>query len=57
LTPVGRALGRLALVLDRPDDARRHFEQAITVARTCGSEIWTEQARADLATVAAIPPR
>jgi tetratricopeptide (TPR) repeat protein len=57
LTPVGRALGRLALLLGRPDDARRHFEQAIAVAETCGSQIWAEQARADLATVAAIPPR
>jgi DNA-binding SARP family transcriptional activator len=57
LTPVGRALGQLALLLGRPDDARRHFERAIAVAETCGSEVWAEQARSDLATMAAIPPR
>jgi NTE family protein len=44
LTPVGRAHGRLALLLDRPGDARRHFEQAIAVSETCGSEVWLEQA-------------
>jgi hypothetical protein len=49
LTPVARALGRLAHLLDRPDDARRHFEQALTVAEACGSPAWIAQARADLA--------
>jgi len=49
LTPVARALGRLALVLGRADDARAHFEQALDVARTCGSSPWIAQAKADLA--------
>jgi tetratricopeptide (TPR) repeat protein len=52
-TPVGRALGRLAIVLGRPDDARRHLEQAVEVAKRCGSSAWLDQADADLASVGA----
>jgi tetratricopeptide (TPR) repeat protein len=57
LTPVARALGRLALLLDRADDARRHFEQAIETAEKCGSQPWIDQATADLSALAALPPR
>jgi len=52
LVPVARALGRLALLLDRPEDARRHFERARSVGETCGSAVWIEQAVADLAELA-----
>jgi len=52
LVPVARALGRLALLLDRPDDARRHFERARGVGETCGSVPWIEQAETDLAALA-----
>jgi tetratricopeptide (TPR) repeat protein len=47
--PVAGALGRLARVLDRPDDAGRHFEQALAVAERCGSPAWIARAREDLA--------
>jgi hypothetical protein len=57
LTPVARALGRLALLLGRADDARRHFEQAIETAEKCGSQPWIDQATADLSALAALPPR
>jgi tetratricopeptide (TPR) repeat protein len=50
--PVGLALGRLALLLDPPDDALRHFEQARAVAERCGSRIWLDQVAADLAALA-----
>lgn len=49
LTPVARALGRLALLLGRPDDARAHLEQARVVAERCGSRPWLDQVAADLA--------
>jgi DNA-binding SARP family transcriptional activator len=52
LGPVARALGQLALLLGRPDDARRHFDEARAVARRCGSLVWLEQIDAD---VAALP--
>jgi DNA-binding SARP family transcriptional activator len=48
-TPVARALGQLALLLGRPDDARAHFEQAREVARRCGSQPWLAQVEADFA--------
>jgi DNA-binding SARP family transcriptional activator len=41
--PVGLALGKLALLLDRPDAAARHFEQARTAAKRCGSQLWLDQ--------------
>jgi tetratricopeptide (TPR) repeat protein len=53
LTPVARALGRLAMLLGRPQDARRHFEQARAVAQKCGSLPWLRQANADLGSVPA----
>jgi DNA-binding SARP family transcriptional activator len=53
LTPVARALGKLALLLGRPDDARRHFEQARDVAQRCGNPHWLEQVEDDVAQLAA----
>jgi DNA-binding SARP family transcriptional activator len=53
LAPVALALGRLALVLDRPDDARRHFEQARAVAEHCGSQPWIDRADAEIAELSA----
>jgi DNA-binding SARP family transcriptional activator len=52
LTPVARALGKLALVLDRPDEAREHFDQARRVAERCGSQLWIAQVDADMAALA-----
>ncbi len=52
LTPVARALGRLAHALGRTDDARGHFEQARAVARRCGSAPWLAQVDADVARLA-----
>ncbi len=49
ITPVARVLGRLAALLGRPDDARRHFEEARWVAEKCGSTPWLDQVAADLA--------
>ena len=53
LAPVALALGRLAVVLDRRDDAQRHFEQARAVAGHCGSQLWIDQADAELAALVA----
>jgi DNA-binding SARP family transcriptional activator len=53
-TPVARALGHLAAVLDRPADARRHFTEAAEVARRCGSAPWLAQVDADRAALALV---
>jgi tetratricopeptide (TPR) repeat protein len=52
LTPVARVLGRLAVRLDRPDDAAAHFARAAEVARHCGSAAWLAQVERDAAAVA-----
>ncbi|HVU92322.1 MAG TPA: AAA family ATPase, partial [Jatrophihabitans sp.] len=52
LAPVASVLGRLASVLGRDEDARRHFEQAVAVAEACGSPAWIARARADLDAIA-----
>jgi hypothetical protein len=52
LGPIGRALGRLAILLDRPDDARRHFEQARAACNRCGSQVWLDLVELDLAELA-----
>jgi hypothetical protein len=49
LTPVARGLGKLAALLGRPDDARRHLEHARAIAAACGSQPWLDQIAADLA--------
>jgi tetratricopeptide (TPR) repeat protein len=51
LTPVARALGHLARVMDRHDDAVRHFEEARAVAQRCGSAPWLALIEMDLATL------
>ncbi|HEY2296413.1 MAG TPA: BTAD domain-containing putative transcriptional regulator [Jatrophihabitans sp.] len=48
LTPVARALGRLAATLSRPDDAGAHYAQARDVATACGNKHWLRQVEADL---------
>jgi tetratricopeptide (TPR) repeat protein len=52
LTPIASVLGRLATTLGRPEAARRHFEQALAVAGTCGSPAWIARAQADLVAAA-----
>jgi DNA-binding SARP family transcriptional activator/tetratricopeptide (TPR) repeat protein len=54
LAPVGRALGHLARLLGRPDDALRHYEQARAVAARVGSQPWLDQVEADIASLAAV---
>ncbi len=53
LAPVALALGGLAVLLGRRDDAHRHFEQARAVAERCGSQLWLDQADAGIAALAA----
>jgi tetratricopeptide (TPR) repeat protein len=54
LTPVARALGQLAALLDRPDGALAHFRQAGDVARRCGNSAWLAQIERDMAALGAV---
>lgn len=49
LGPVAQALGQIAALLGRPEDAQRHFEQAREVALRCGNTAWAERAERYLA--------
>ncbi|MFE1788800.1 BTAD domain-containing putative transcriptional regulator [Streptomyces sp. NPDC059525] len=47
--PVAQTLGELARFLGRPDEARRHFHEAVRVAAAWDSPHWEAAARAALA--------
>ncbi|MFJ3171954.1 ATP-binding protein [Streptomyces roseus] len=47
--PVAQSLGELARFLDRPEEARRHFLEAMRVAAAWDSPLWTRAAQAALA--------
>lgn len=47
--PVDTALGDLAVLLERPDDAADHYRSALALARTCGNRHWCSMAEARLA--------
>jgi DNA-binding CsgD family transcriptional regulator/DNA-binding SARP family transcriptional activator len=49
LGPVDRLLGRLAAVLGRADDARRHFQDALTLAERSRSRPWIARIQHDWA--------
>jgi DNA-binding SARP family transcriptional activator len=51
LRPVAHTLGELALLLDRPREAREYFAQAVEVARRWGAPHWAAAARARLASL------
>jgi DNA-binding SARP family transcriptional activator len=53
--PVDIVLGDLALLLDRPRDAREHYAGAITVALQCGNDSWVQLARRRLDAVGGGP--
>lgn len=47
--PVDHALGALAVVLERPDDARTHLREAVDFCDRLGAPRWRERCAADLA--------
>ncbi|NGN67047.1 hypothetical protein G5C51_24455, partial [Streptomyces sp. A7024] len=49
LRPVALTMAELALFLDRPAEARDHYERAVEVARSWESPWWETQARESLA--------
>jgi tetratricopeptide (TPR) repeat protein len=49
--PVDSALGDLALLLGRADDAKAHYTVALRLSRRCGNDYWSEQASGRLAAV------
>ncbi|MEV7177476.1 AAA family ATPase [Kitasatospora sp. NPDC093679] len=53
LRPVAQTLGELARFLGRPEEARRHFLEAVRVAAAWDSSHWADAARAALA---GLPP-
>jgi hypothetical protein len=49
LGPMARLLARLELVLDRPDDADRHFAEAVEQSTSLGSPVWIARCSLDWA--------
>jgi DNA-binding SARP family transcriptional activator len=47
--PVGRVLGDLAVLLDRPEEAAGHYAVAVELAERCGNEHWRRAAAEPLA--------
>jgi hypothetical protein len=48
--PVDTILGDLEMLLDRPEDARRHYTAALELAERCGCPAWVKAARTPVTT-------
>ncbi|KPI15509.1 transcriptional regulator, putative ATPase, winged helix family [Actinobacteria bacterium OV450] len=55
LRPVAQTLGELARFLDRPEQARNHYLEAVRVAAAWDSPLWADAAQSGLAALPAAP--